>query len=370
LEGGCEGGSSHGDTAHPNQQQRRLQQTPAAPSSNSSSNNSSSRLAAPVQGTVTLEELGVVSPSAAADSARGDGSTYIDDIGSIQILGKYPKNIVPPWKEPPVTPGGVVTKVVVPVWLWLVVAGGVLLVAGGLLACWLLVLWRRKKRAEAEGEQGDTSQKGAAGVRGAAHMRAGHPRPSDALEHEGPGAPQLLFQQRSKRNLARLQSGGPRGSHLMADLGDTWTPPASPGRLTPRANQRAVGARGSPASASSPRPPWAEPDSLTLGPGEGGEDSWGADGLPGVQRASTSMAHGHAHQDEGLSPGGGEPEGGRQGRRHKGREARRTRQLEPVAVLPERWVGEEASGGENSEEGGGSGGRHHRHRHHRRHHGR
>jgi hypothetical protein len=99
----------------------------------------------PIQGRLTVAEPGIYYPNPTADAARGDKAAWLDDTGSISIKGtdQVPAELVPQWKK-----GGWGVKWVIPVWLWIAGAGGVLLLCVVGVGIWAIVAARRRRREE------------------------------------------------------------------------------------------------------------------------------------------------------------------------------------------------------------------------------
>jgi hypothetical protein len=74
----------------------------------------------------------------------------LDAWGRVQITGQVPQRLVPSWKTTDPLPAAVAAvKTVVPLWAWLVVAAGILLLMILGVACWLFFALRRKRQQEA-----------------------------------------------------------------------------------------------------------------------------------------------------------------------------------------------------------------------------
>jgi hypothetical protein len=76
--------------------------------------------------------------------------TRLDAWGRVQIAGQVPQRLVPSWKTTDPLPAAVAAvKTVIPLWAWLVVAAGILLLMILGVACWLCIGLRRKRQQEA-----------------------------------------------------------------------------------------------------------------------------------------------------------------------------------------------------------------------------
>jgi hypothetical protein len=74
----------------------------------------------------------------------------LDAWGRVQIAGQVPQRLVPSWKTTDPLPAAVAAvKTVVPLWAWLVVAAGILILIILGVACWLCIWLRRKRQQEA-----------------------------------------------------------------------------------------------------------------------------------------------------------------------------------------------------------------------------
>jgi hypothetical protein len=95
-----------------------------------------------VQGRLTVAEPGTTYPNPAADAARKDQSAWLDTHGQVQIFGvdRVPQGLVPQWKTK-----GWGVRWVIPVWVWLAGAGGVLLLGVMVLLVWILCAKRRRQ---------------------------------------------------------------------------------------------------------------------------------------------------------------------------------------------------------------------------------
>lgn len=99
----------------------------------------------PIQGRLTVVEPSGNYPATAEDTARGDSNAWLDATGSVLIEGiaLVPPSLVPAWKH-----AGPALRREVPIWFWLAVAGGLLLLC--MLGCcciWAVVAaCRRHKR--------------------------------------------------------------------------------------------------------------------------------------------------------------------------------------------------------------------------------
>jgi hypothetical protein len=98
-----------------------------------------------IQGRLTVAEPGTYYPNPTADAARGDKEAWLDDSGSISIVGadQVPAELLPQWKK-----GGWGVKWVIPVWVWIAGAGGVLLLCVVGVGVWAVVAARRRKHEE------------------------------------------------------------------------------------------------------------------------------------------------------------------------------------------------------------------------------
>jgi hypothetical protein len=98
-----------------------------------------------VQGRLTVSEPGTTYPNPAADAARKDQSAWLDTLGQVQIFGvdQVPQGLVPQWKTK-----GWGVRWVIPVWVWLAGAGGVLLLGVFILLAWILCVKRRRQRPQ------------------------------------------------------------------------------------------------------------------------------------------------------------------------------------------------------------------------------
>jgi hypothetical protein len=100
-----------------------------------------------VQGRLTVSEPGTAYPNPTADATRKDRAAWLDSSGQVQIFGadQVPQGVVPQWKK-----NGWGVKWVIPVWVWLAGAGGVLLLGVLFLLLWLLFAKRRRERDQQE----------------------------------------------------------------------------------------------------------------------------------------------------------------------------------------------------------------------------
>jgi hypothetical protein len=106
-----------------------------------------------MKGEVSVAESGMGYPSSDKDARRGDGMTWLDDAGQVQVFGYVPKSVMPAWKlNEPVSLGGAV-KAVIPFWLVLAAVAALLLLISSCLCCWLVALARRRNKGEEEDEE-------------------------------------------------------------------------------------------------------------------------------------------------------------------------------------------------------------------------
>jgi hypothetical protein len=131
------GSSSSGEeqaTCHPSLTARQLLQSTGSTTSRQ-----------PVQGRLTVAEPGTYYPNPTADAARGDKNAWLDDSGSISIQGadQVPAELLPQWKK-----GGWGVRWVIPVWLWIAGAGGVVLLCVVGVGIWAIVAARRRRRED------------------------------------------------------------------------------------------------------------------------------------------------------------------------------------------------------------------------------
>jgi hypothetical protein len=105
-----------------------------------------------VQGRLTVSEPSTTYPNPAADAARKDGSAWLDNVGQIQIfeVGEVLKSTVPGWKSK-----GWGVRWVIPIWVYLAGAGGVLLLGVLFLLIWLLLARRRRQKTQLDQYDGE-----------------------------------------------------------------------------------------------------------------------------------------------------------------------------------------------------------------------
>jgi hypothetical protein len=98
-----------------------------------------------VQGRLTVTEPGTAYPNPTADAARKDRAAWLDSTGQIQIFGadEVPQSAVPGWKAK-----GWGVRWIMPIWVYLAGAGGVLLVGVLILLAWLFFAKRRREDAQ------------------------------------------------------------------------------------------------------------------------------------------------------------------------------------------------------------------------------
>jgi hypothetical protein len=162
------------------QQARQLLRDTGGGGDSGSGSTSSSIVTLPMRGEVSVAETGMGYPSSDKDALRGDGMTWLDDAGQVQVFGFVPKSVMPAWKlNEPVSLSRAV-KSVIPLWLVLAAVAALLLLIASCLGCWLVALARRKKEEE-EGE-GEEDER-----RGGGRRRKGVPvgRPVSGARHKG-----------------------------------------------------------------------------------------------------------------------------------------------------------------------------------------
>jgi hypothetical protein len=101
-----------------------------------------------VQGVLTVSEQGATNPHTAFNAARADDAVWLDILGLVKIFGAdgVPSELWPPW-----TKSGQSVKYYIPVWAYVAIVGGVVMLLAFVLAIWLLLaMCRRNKREEAE----------------------------------------------------------------------------------------------------------------------------------------------------------------------------------------------------------------------------